>query len=531
MNLIDFFDRGALHHPDRDCFVAGERRYRYRQVRALTLRLANGLRSLDFGEGKKGAVLSFNDPIAFSCALAILRTGGAWVPLNPKSGIDEHAHVLTQFDCDLVFYQHQLAPVVDALRARVPNVRHWRCIDAAVADEPAVLEWAAQLSDDEVDLPPNPERLAMLVGTGGTTGRPKGVMLSNRSVETFCATTLAVMPHDAPPVYLAAAPLTHAAGILCFPFFAEGATIIVHTKVDPQAILAAIARDRVTTLFLPPTAIYMLLAQPNVRDFDYQSLRYFIYGAAPMSTDKLKEALSVFGPVMAQLYGQSESPMLVTFLTPREHFEPLRPSPAPGGAMKAERGAVASDARLRSCGRVTPFTRASIMDEEGRHLPVGEVGEIVVRGDLVMSGYYRDVAETVAASEHGWHHTGDLGYRDGDGYYTIVDRKKDLIISGGFNIYPGEIEQVLWSHPAVQDCAVIGVPDDKWGEAVKALVELKPGQTATAQALIAFCKMRLSSVKAPKTVEILESLPRSTVGKVLKKELRAKYWVGQVRKI
>ncbi|HWE31055.1 MAG TPA: AMP-binding protein, partial [Polyangia bacterium] len=411
MNLIDFFDRGAMHYPDRDCFVAGERRYRYRQVRALTLRLANGLRGLGFGEGKKGAVLSFNDPISFSCALAILRTGGAWVPLNPKSGVDEHAHILTQLECDVVFYQAQLAPVVDALRSRAPNVRHWRCIDAAVGNEPAVVEWAAQLGEDEVDLPPNPARLAMLVGTGGTTGRPKGVMLSNRSVETFAATTLAVMPHEAPPVYLAAAPLTHAAGILCFPFFAEGATIVVHAKVDPQAILAAIARDRVTTLFLPPTAIYMLLAQPNVRDFDYASLRYFIYGAAPMSTDKLKEALAVFGPVMAQLYGQSESPMLVTFLPPREHFE---------------RGAIAGDARLRSCGRVTPFTRASIMDDEGRHLPAGEVGEIVVRGDLVMSGYYRDPAETAAAGAHGWHHTGDLGYRDADGYFTIVDRKKDL---------------------------------------------------------------------------------------------------------
>jgi acyl-CoA synthetase (AMP-forming)/AMP-acid ligase II len=516
MNLIDFFDRGALHHPDRDCFVAGERRYRYRQIRALTLRLANGLRGLGFGEGKKGAVLSLNDPISFSCALAILRTGGAWVPLNPKSAVDEHALVLSQFDCDIVFYQQQLAPVVDALKLRVPTVRHWRCIDAAVGAEPAVVEWAGQLSEDEVDLIPDPDRLAMLVGTGGTTGRPKGVMLSNRSVETFSATTLAVMPHEAPPVYLAAAPLTHAAGILCFPFFAEGATIVVHAKVDPQAILVSIARDRVTTLFLPPTAIYMLLAQPNVRDFDYSSLRYFIYGAAPMSTDKLKEALLVFGPVMAQLYGQSESPMLVTFLTPREHFV---------------RGAVASDERLRSCGRATPFTRASIMADDGRHLPAGEVGEIVVRGDLVMSGYYQDPAETAASQAHGWHHTGDLGYRDADGYYTIVDRKKDLIISGGFNIYPGEIEQVLWSHPAVQDCAVIGVPDDKWGEAVKALVELKPGQAVTPAALIEFCKMRLSSVKAPKTVEILDSLPRSAVGKVLKKELRARYWEGRARKI
>jgi acyl-CoA synthetase (AMP-forming)/AMP-acid ligase II len=356
----------------------------------------------------------------------------------------------------------------------------------------------------------------MLVGTGGTTGRPKGVMLSNRNVETFCATTLALMPHDEPPVYLAAAPLTHAAGILCFPFMALGATVVVHTKVDPGEILATIERQRVTTLFLPPTAIYMLLARPEVRERDYSSLRYFIYGAAPMSTDKLRQAIDVFGPVMAQLFGQSEAPMLVTFLTPREHLVGGRPAP---------------DERLRSCGRSTPFVRVAVMADDGTLLPDGEIGEIVVRGDLVMSGYYKNPEETAAVRAHGWHHTGDVGYRDAAGYYTIVDRKRDLIISGGFNVFPGEVEQVLWAHAAVQDCAVIGVPDDKWGEAVKAVVELKRDQSVSAADLIDYCKTHLSHVKAPKSIDFVESLPRSSVGKVLKRELRARYWVGRDRRI
>ena len=516
MDMIDFFDRGALHYPDRVCFVAGDRSYTYREIRALTLKLANGLHSLGFRQGAKGAVLSINDPIAFSCALSILRAGGAWVPVNPKNGLEEHVHILSEFDCEVLFYHSQLKAVVDEIRKRVPGIRHTLCVDAAAGALPSVAEWARQFPHDEVAMPCDPERLAMLVGTGGTTGKPKGVMLSNRNVETFCAATLTAMPYAEPPVYLAAAPLTHAAGILCFPLMAEGATTIVHTKVDPQEILAAIPKHRVTTLFLPPTAIYMLLAQPNVRDVDYATLRYFIYGAAPMSVDKLKEALEVFGPVMAQLYGQSEAPMMVTFMTPREHLED---------------GGPAADQRLKSCGRATPFVRAAVMDDDGNLLPPNAVGEIVVQGDLVMQGYYKNADATAESRAFGWHHTGDLGYRDEAGYYTIVDRKKDLIISGGFNIYPGEIEQVIWSHEAVQDCAVVGVPDDKWGEAVRAVVELKKGKAVTAEELIALCKSRLGSVKAPKSVEFVEALPRSSVGKVLKKDLRAAYWTGRERKV
>jgi len=232
--------------------------------------------------------------------------------------------------------------------------------------------------------------------------------------------------------------------------------------------------------------------------------------------DKLKESLEVFGPVMAQLFGQSEAPMMVTFMTPREHFQDGRP---------------ASDQRLKSCGRATPFVKAAIIDDAGNQLPPNEIGEIVVQGDLVMQGYYKNPEATAQSRAFGWHHTGDLGYRDETGYYYIVDRKRDLIISGGFNIYPGEIEQIIWSHESVQDCAVIGVPDEKWGEAVRAVVELKKGKSATAEELITLCKLRLGSVKAPKSVEFVEALPRSAVGKVLKKELRATYWSGRERKV
>jgi acyl-CoA synthetase (AMP-forming)/AMP-acid ligase II len=235
-----------------------------------------------------------------------------------------------------------------------------------------------------------------------------------------------------------------------------------------------------------------------------------------MSVDKLIEAIKVFGPVLTQTYGQAEAAMICTVFSPHDHVVALESN---------------KRHRLTSCGKVAPLMRLEVMDDAGNILPRGERGEIVLRGGLVMKGYYKNPQATEEASTFGWHHTGDIGVIDEDGFVYIVDRKKDMIISGGFNVFPGEVEQVLWSHPAVQDCAVIGVPDEKWGEAVKAVVELKPGAAATADELIALAKDRLGGVKAPKSVDFTTALPRSPVGKVLKKDLRAPYWAGRERKI
>lgn len=515
MNLIDFFDHGARLDPDRPCYIQDDRVHSYREVRELTLRIAAALRSAGFAPGEAGAVFSANDATAFTCALSMVRAGGVWVSVNPRSAPDEIAYILDHFECRVLFYQGQFEPMIATLRERCPGIRNFICIDQAGAHAPMLHDWISGHAPAELQPPCDPDATVLLASTGGTTGKPKGVMLSHRNMETFIANCLASMPFATPPVYLAAAPLTHAAGCMALAFMAAGGTTVVHTKVDPQEILKAIPQHQVSTLFLPPTAIYVLLSQPNVTDFDYSSLRYFIYGAAPMSAQKLQESMRVFGPVMAQIYGQAEAPMTITFLSPKEHL--VKES-------QLER-------RLRSCGRPTPFARVAIMDDDGMLLGDNRVGEIVVQGDLVMKGYLKNREATFEASKFGWHHTGDLGYRDEAGYYYIVDRKKDMIISGGFNVYPGEIEQVLSSHPAVLDCAVVGVPDEKWGEAVKAVVQFKPGQEVAAEDLISLCKASLGSVKAPKTVEFVTDLPRSPVGKVLKKEIRAKYWEGQERQV
>ncbi len=280
--------------------------------------------------------------------------------------------------------------------------------------------------------------------------------------------------------------------------------------------MQAIERHRVTHLFLPPTAIYRLLAHPDVRNHDYSSLRFFTYASAPMAPEKVKEAMDVFGPVMTSGFGQSESGVNVTHLSPRDHVRIL---------------ASGDERRLTSVGRATLFNRVEIMDDAGALLPPETVGEIVLRGDQLMSGYYNNPEETERADAFGWRHTGDMGFKDAEGWVFLVDRKRDMIISGGFNVFPAVVEKVLVTHPDVQDCAVVGTPDDEWGERVTAVVEAKAGCVIDPADVMAFGRERLGGVNAPKQVLVWPELPRSPVGKVLRRKVREHFWQGRQRAI
>jgi acyl-CoA synthetase (AMP-forming)/AMP-acid ligase II len=287
---------------------------------------------------------------------------------------------------------------------------------------------------------------------------------------------------------------------------ALGGRIVIMPKPDLSDFLALIERHRITHTFLPPTLIYMLLQHERLASTDRSSLQCFWYGAAPIAAARLEEALTRIGPVMAQLFGQTEAPMMISMMRPGEHFN--------------ADGSVARQ-RLSSAGRPGPLVQVATMDPEGALLPTGGTGEIVIRSSLVMAGYYKDAAATEEASRFGWHHTGDIGYLDADGFLYIVDRAKDMIITGGFNVYSVEVEAALLQHPDVQDSAVVGLPDDKWGERVVAVLQPHAGRTLDATALMAFVKARLGSVKTPKQIEVWPELPRSKVGKVMKKDVRA----------
>jgi fatty-acyl-CoA synthase len=506
VSLTAYLDKGASLGGDAPCLVTDDLTLSYGDVVAHSHAVAAALARAGVRAGDKVAVLSGNDPVAFATVFGIARRGAVWVPINPRNAAAENRELLELFDCVALFH----APAFDDLVAEIsPGLPQLHTVVPLAELDAWLADGTPEYPADHVWATP-PEETVMIVGTGGTTGRPKGVQLSDRNLETMTAIVLMSYPFTGRPVYLAMAPLTHAAGVLCFPVMALGGRIVVMPAPDAGAFLANIERHRVTHTFLPPTVIYQLLGHPDLPGTDRSSLQCFWYGAAPMSPTRLGEALVAIGPVMAQLFGQSEAPMMVSTLSPAEHFRPD--------------GSIAED-RLASAGRPTPLVTVAIMDDHGDRRPAGERGEIVVRSSLVMTGYYRNPEATAEASKFGWHHTGDIGYLDEDGYLFIVDRAKDMIITGGFNVYSAEVEQALMAHPDVRDCGVVGVPDDKWGERVVAVVQLHPDSTADEAELITAVKTRIGSVKAPKQMLIWPDLPRSTVGKVrgtaIKDQLRS----------
>ncbi len=515
MRLVDYLDKGASLGPDAPCLTTDGRTQTYAQVRDTSRRVADALARHGIAPGQSVAILSANDPTAFTCVFGISRAGAVWCPINPRNEAAENRELLDLFDCTALLFQHSFAPLVEAIAPRLPKLTLLVCLDGEAA---GALTWSDFLDRPAGPRPPggstgpNPvlesgvADLAMIVGTGGTTGRPKGVMLTNANLETMTALTLMGYPFAGRPTYLALAPLTHAAGVLCFPVLAMGGEVVIMRAPDVGGFLDLVERHAVTHTFLPPTLIYMVLGHPDLDSRDLSSLQCFWYGAAPMSAARLEEAITRIGPVMAQLFGQTEAPMMISMMHPADHVDDA------GRPVKE---------RLSSAGRPAPLVQVAILDEHGNEVAVGERGEIGVRSSLVMAGYYKDPEATAEAGRHGWHHTGDIGYLDGDGFLHIVDRAKDMIITGGFNVYSTEVEQALLAHPDVQDCAVIGLPDEKWGEMVIAVVQPYAGRSADPDDVRAFVRERLGGVKAPKQVLVWDDLPRSKVGKVLKTDIRA----------
>jgi len=506
VRLTGFLDKGASLGLDAPCLTMGGHTRSYRDVQRLSWSIARALSRSGVRPGDKVAVLSANDPVAFCCVFGIARAGAVWCPVNPRNEAAENRELLDAFDCSCLIFQAAFAPLVAQITADLPELTTLVCIDQ---DIPGAISFSNWLNGD----PGEPwqaepaDDVAIIAGTGGTTGKPKGVLLTGHNIETMTALTLMSYPFDGRPVYLALAPLTHAAGVLCFPIMTLGGEIVIMPAPDLTEFLSLIGRHRITHAFLPPTLIYLLLDHPGLAVADLTSLQCLWYGAAPMSAARLEQAIGAIGPVMGQLFGQTEAPMMISTMAPKDH-------------LRAD-GTLAKE-HFPSAGRPTPLVTVAIMDEQGNLLPASQRGEIVVRGPLVMAGYYKDPAATAEASRHGWHHTGDIGYLDPDNYLYIVDRAKDMIITGGFNVYSAEVEQALLAHPAVLDCAVIGLPDDKWGERVTAVIQPHPGHDAAADDIRAFVKARLGSVKTPKQIETWPDLPRSKVGKILKNEVKSR---------
>lgn len=511
MRLIEYFHRSAQQWPERICLVdrTGERSYHSVQEAAWTI--AHALKDRGIGPGRRVALVGENSSDLMEAIFGILSAECVWVPLNARSTSVEAAQYLQQMGVDVLLYSEEVGDVVRQLRETTSFLTHCLPLDAKLRQS-----WVDIRNRQPFPMRPlQSKQPVSIMSSGGTTGVPKGILLTELSWSFGVATLEAHYPGDF-PVYLVAAPLSHAAGGLGLMLLGRGAKYVILPTFDARAVMGAVQTQRITHLFLPPTAIYMMLADPDHAQYDYSSIQYFMYAGAPMSTQKLREAVAAFGPVMTQFYAQMECFASITCLTAAHHAEALDDPE--------------KNKWLSSAGKPTKYVQVEMMDPDGNLLPVGERGEIVVRSHLVYDSYV-GTTDAPVKREDGWHRTGDIGYRDSDGFIYIVDRLRDMIISGGFNVYPTEVEQVVLSHPCVRDCAVVGVPDEKWGESVTAVVELKAGQSVAPEDLIAFCRQSLSGVKTPKKVVLVEALPRSPVGKVLRRAVREPYWQGHDRRI
>lgn len=515
MRGIDYFLKGFAKDPLHTFLIAESGRYTYQDARKIIDAIGAALAANRVGDGSRVAVYSPNHPLAFLCMLGAMRTGATWVPLNARNSAKVNAEYMAYTGTEVLFYYSEFSRHLSSFRGRVPTLRQFICIDREDGDHPSLERFMREQGAGVApDFAEDPKRLLAIMATGGTTGPSKGVMETELVWETMAATGIILLQSELPPVLLCSAPLTHGAGGLAMIMTAIGATLVIRDGFDAEDVCRCVQEYRVTHMFLPPTALYAMLAYPRVREYDYSSLRRFLVSAAPVSPDKLKEAVEVFGPCVCQSYGQAESPFFLTWLACED---------VAAAAMGKK------PQLLESCGRATVFARVEVMGEDGALLSPGERGEIVARGNIVAPGYYNKPQESAEIRTFDWHHTGDVGFKDEEGYFYIVDRKKDMIITGGFNVFSAEVEKAVLAHPGVQDCAVIGVPDAKWGEAIKALVVLRPGPSVSQEEIIAHCKRLLGSMKAPKSVDFTDALPRTPVGKINKRGIREKYWEGHAR--
>ena len=515
MRIADYFDATVQRLPRNEAFVDDERRVDYATAQAFVHAVAHAIaRDPDLPPGCHIAVYSPNLAAVSMLQLGINRADRAWVLVQTRNAPQTNAQVLAFADTRLILFHSTFEPAIAAIRPALPPATKFVCMDKVSTFGPALETWLEGCWQPFVIRHEDPLATAFISATGGTTGAHKTVVHAHRSIEISAIgvnETLSLGPDSR---QLIVAPLTHAAGFFALSFLLRGGTNVILPGFDLERVLATIEKERITHTYFPPTAVYAMLAYPGLSKADLSSLRCIVVGGAPIVPTKFKEAVGAFGPILYEMYGQTETLAPITLKRPDD-------------CVRSD-GSFDEDV-LRSAGRAAPFARVEIMDADGRILPPGQAGEIVVMSSMTMRGYYKMPQETEAVSRQGWHHTTDVGIRDDRGFITIVDRLKDVIISGGFNIYPSEIEAAIGELDAVQECSVIGVPDEKWGESVKAVIQLKPGRTVSEQEVVDHCKRRLGGLKVPRSVEFWSELPKSPVGKVLKRDIRQKYWEGHWR--
>jgi fatty-acyl-CoA synthase len=504
--LIAALDRSG----DRPCLFIDGDVITAAQMRDQISCYVQAFQAQGIAQGKGIATLSKNRPEVLRSMGAIMVGGYRNTPLHPLGSLEDHAYVLEDAAIETLIFDPVFAERAGQLRERVPALNRLLSYGEADVGEDLVALAATFEPLRLVGPHVEPEDISALAYTGGTTGKPKGVMNTYRGSAAMAQIMVSEWQWPEEVRHLVCTPLSHAGSSLFVPLLLRGGSMVVVPGFEAGAVLEAIERHRITTTMLVPSMIYALLDHPRFAQTDLSSLQTVFYGASPMSPARLREAIGKLGSIFFQFYGQTECPQSVCVLRKEEHD----PDDLD---------------RLASCGRPVPWVRVGLLDDHGHEVPKGQPGELCVRGPLVMKGYWNKPEETSQALEGDWLHTGDVAREDENGYLTIVDRKKDMIVSGGFNVFPREVEDVISTHPGVAAVAVIGTPDEKWGEAVTAVIVPRPGAKLDIDELIALVKERKGSHHAPKSVEIVDSIPMSPLGKPDKKALRARYWAGSDR--
>jgi fatty-acyl-CoA synthase len=499
-------NRAALDYAGRTTTYAEFERY--------TAQIANGLLGLEVRQGERIGYLGKNSDRFYELLFGAARMGGVLAPINWRLALPEMMHILEDAGTQILFVAPPLYARAQELARACPSLRTVVALEEAETGFVSYEAWRQQQSTRASSFCPDGNDTVVQLYTSGTTGLPKGVELThdNLTTQLRLAGMIGMANYAPGEVTLIAMPVFHIAGVAMGVFsLAQGARGHVLAEADAERILSLISEKAINYAFIVPAVIQAMLLSPRAERTDFSSLKLITYGASPISDSVLSRAQAVFGCDFLQLYGLTETTGGVCWLPPQDH--------------------VAGSARLRACGIAYPETEVRVVDALGRSLGPKEVGEVVIRSDLVMKGYWNKPEATQAAIRDGWFHSGDAGYFDADGYLYIYDRVKDMIVSGAENVYPAEVENALFSHPAVADVAVIGVPDDKWGEAVKAVVVVKPGMTLCAEELSQHARTRIAGYKVPKSYDFVAALPRNASGKVLKRELRAPFWEGRGRQI
>ncbi len=509
----DICRRSARLWPEKTALVYEKTRLTYNQLDERVNRLANALRSQGVAKADRLAVLSENTHKYLEIYFAASKLGISVTPLNFRLADEEICHIVNDSESTVFLVGDGYEDRAGLLKSSMADITLWISMDKEVEDFLFYENMIAEASNEEPGLDPDEDEMAILMYTGGTTGLPKGVMMSHRGLMTAVAGSAIMCGFRRDDTTCFVLPLFHVSFWPAFSVLFVQGTVVINRKPDLNGMLKLIQDEKCTHINAVPTLYGWMLQGADVDAYDLSSLRLITYAGSPFPQELLKQCISKFGPIFEQAYAMTEC-IGGTFLLKEDHV------------LEGERSKL-----LSSAGKPCVIVDVSVKDEDDKDLPPGEIGEIVIRGKSMMMGYWKNPELTARTIRNGWYHTEDMGYLDEDGYLFLVDRKADMIVTGGENVYPKEVEDVLYQHPAVAMAAVVSAPDAKWGERVQAAVVLKPDQKTTQDELIAHCKTRLAGYKCPKTVDFWDQLPTTPVGKILRKDVKKKFWEGRERSI